>query len=96
MLIDAELTTCARRPGGTEVRLVVPTTQDERVRDGHCELTRILLADDHALVRRGLRLILDGEPDLQVVAEAGDGNEAVDSPPVAISTWPFSTSPCRG
>ncbi len=40
--------------------------------------TRILLADDHALVRRGLRLILDGEPDLQVVAEAGDGAEAVD------------------
>jgi DNA-binding NarL/FixJ family response regulator len=40
--------------------------------------TRILLADDHALVRRGLRLILDGEPDLRVVAEAGDGAEAVD------------------
>jgi DNA-binding NarL/FixJ family response regulator len=39
--------------------------------------TRILLADDHALVRRGLRLILDGEPDLVVVAEAGDGAEAV-------------------
>ncbi|MGW5361118.1 response regulator [Actinopolymorpha pittospori] len=39
--------------------------------------TRILLADDHALVRRGLRLILDAEPDLTVVAEAGDGAEAV-------------------
>jgi len=39
--------------------------------------TRILLADDHALVRRGLRLILDNEPDLTVVAEAGDGAEAV-------------------
>jgi DNA-binding NarL/FixJ family response regulator len=39
--------------------------------------TRILLADDHALVRRGLRLVLDAEPDLQVVAEAGDGAEAV-------------------
>ncbi|MGW5732552.1 MULTISPECIES: response regulator [Streptomyces] len=38
---------------------------------------RILLADDHALVRRGVRLILDGEPDLEVVAEAGDGAEAV-------------------
>lgn len=38
---------------------------------------RILLADDHALVRRGLRLILDAEPDLTVVAEAGDGAEAV-------------------
>ena len=40
--------------------------------------TRILLADDHTLVRRGLRLILDGEPDLRVVAEAGDGAEAVE------------------
>ena len=38
---------------------------------------RILLADDHALVRRGVRLILDNEPGLQVVAEAGDGAEAV-------------------
>ena len=38
---------------------------------------RILLADDHALVRRGLRLILDGEPGLKVVAEASDGAEAV-------------------
>ncbi|MET4924768.1 response regulator transcription factor [Streptomyces sp. PSRA5] len=40
--------------------------------------TRILLADDHALVRRGVRLILDGEPDLTVVAEAGDGAEAIE------------------
>jgi len=38
----------------------------------------ILLGDDHALVRRGLRLILDNEPDLTVVAEAGDGAEAVE------------------
>ncbi|MCX4765455.1 response regulator transcription factor [Streptomyces sp. NBC_01275] len=40
--------------------------------------TRVLLADDHTLVRRGVRLILDGEPDLTVVAEAGDGAEAVE------------------
>jgi len=39
--------------------------------------TRILIADDHGLVRRGLRLILDAKPDLEVVAEAGDGAEAV-------------------
>jgi DNA-binding NarL/FixJ family response regulator len=39
---------------------------------------RILLADDHALVRRGVRLILDQEPDLLVVAEAADGAEAVE------------------
>jgi DNA-binding NarL/FixJ family response regulator len=40
---------------------------------------RILLADDHALVRRGLRLILDGEPGLAVVAEVGDGAAAVEA-----------------
>jgi DNA-binding NarL/FixJ family response regulator len=39
--------------------------------------TKILLADDHGLVRRGLRLILDAQPDLEVVAEASDGAEAV-------------------
>lgn len=37
----------------------------------------ILLADDHALVRTGIRRILDSEPDLSVVAEAADGAEAV-------------------
>jgi DNA-binding NarL/FixJ family response regulator len=39
---------------------------------------RLLLADDHAMVRRGLRLVLDAEPDLRVVAEAGDGIEALE------------------
>jgi len=38
---------------------------------------RILLADDHPMVCRGLRMVLDAEPDLTVVAEAGDGREAV-------------------
>ena len=38
---------------------------------------RILLADDHALVRRGLHLVLEAQPDLEVVAEASDGAEAV-------------------
>ena len=40
--------------------------------------TRIMLADDHLVVRRGLRLVLEGEPDLKVVAEVGDGAEAVE------------------
>ena len=40
-------------------------------------MIKILLADDQMLVRTGLRMILDGEPDLEVVAEAGDGATAV-------------------
>ncbi|MFF3374723.1 response regulator [Streptomyces sp. NPDC002680] len=38
---------------------------------------RVLIADDHAVVRAGLRALLDGEPDLDVIAEAGSGEEAV-------------------
>jgi DNA-binding NarL/FixJ family response regulator len=45
--------------------------------------TRVLLVDDHALVRRGLKLVLDAQPDLEVVAEAGDGVEAIS---LALST----------
>ncbi len=39
--------------------------------------TRIMLADDHAVVRRGLRMVLEAQPDLEVVAEVSDGAEAV-------------------
>ncbi len=40
-------------------------------------MTRILMADDHTLVRQGLRRILEEQPEWQVVAEAGNGFEAV-------------------
>ena len=39
---------------------------------------RVLLADDHNIVRNGLRRLLDAEPDIEVVAEASDGREAVE------------------
>ena len=39
--------------------------------------TRVLLADDHNMVRRGLRHVLEAQPDLEVTAEVGDGREAV-------------------
>ena len=38
---------------------------------------RILIADDHAILRKGIRALLSTEPDLEVVGEAGDGLEAV-------------------
>jgi DNA-binding NarL/FixJ family response regulator len=41
-------------------------------------VTRILVADDHALVRDGLKHVIDAEPDLEVVAEAADGAEALE------------------
>ncbi|HEX5617561.1 MAG TPA: response regulator transcription factor [Solirubrobacteraceae bacterium] len=40
--------------------------------------TRILVADDHPVVLRGLRMVLNAQPDLEVVADATDGDEAVD------------------
>jgi len=46
---------------------------------------RIVLVDDEAMVRVGLRMVLSGEPDLEVVGEAGDGAEAVD---VVLATRP--------
>jgi DNA-binding NarL/FixJ family response regulator len=41
-------------------------------------VTRVLIADDFAIVRQGLKKVLDAKPDLEVVAEADDGREAVD------------------
>jgi two-component system, NarL family, response regulator NreC len=40
-------------------------------------MTRIILADDHAVMRRGLKLLLEQQDDFQVIGEAGDGREAV-------------------
>jgi DNA-binding NarL/FixJ family response regulator len=50
---------------------------------------RVFLADDHTVVREGLRAYLDAQPDIEVVGEAGDGSEAVEQiisilPDVAI------------
>ncbi len=45
--------------------------------DADAERTTIVLADDHTVVRNALRLLLDAEPDFEVVAEAGDAEAAV-------------------
>ncbi|HWB72252.1 MAG TPA: response regulator transcription factor [Egibacteraceae bacterium] len=41
------------------------------------DVVRVVVADDHALFRRGLEMVLESEPDIEVVAEASDGNEVV-------------------
>jgi DNA-binding NarL/FixJ family response regulator len=48
-------------------------------------MTRILIADDHEVVRSGLRMILESQPGWVVVAEAGDGKEAISK---ALETKP--------
>ena len=50
-------------------------------------VTRILIADDHQVVRLGLRTLLELDPDLEVVGEAGDGAEALD---YLFGTWQYS------
>jgi DNA-binding NarL/FixJ family response regulator len=40
-------------------------------------MTRVLLADDHGVLRKGIRFLLATEPEIEVVAETGDGREAV-------------------
>jgi len=42
------------------------------------DVIRILLADDHTVMRNGLRLLLERQPGLRVVGEAADGRQAVD------------------
>ena len=49
-------------------------TDEEPVLGGNI---RVLVADDHALFRRGLEMVLESEPDIEVVGEANDGQEAV-------------------
>ena len=40
--------------------------------------TTVLLVDDHPIVRQGLHLLLDGQEDMRIVGEAGDGQTAID------------------
>ena len=47
--------------------------------------TRIVLVDDHVLVRSGMKALLDAQPDLEVTGEAGDGAEGVE---LALASHP--------
>ena len=58
-----------RDGGGFQVRAELPTRA--------AVVIRILLADDQALIRSGIRSLLEAEDDIEVVAEAADGRQAV-------------------
>ena len=60
--------------------------------DAPLKKIRVLLADDHAMVRKGFRYIIEDEPDLEIVGETGNGREAVElvgqlSPDVLVSDF---------
>src|SRR5688572_17770518 len=71
-----------REPGGTIG--VSPMRSSARrgyavaMSEGRESRVRVFLADDHAVLRSGLRLLVNAQPDLVVVGEAGDGEEAVE------------------
>jgi two-component system response regulator NreC len=54
----------------------MPADADGRGVEASATTIRIVVADDHAIVRRGLRMLLDGEPDFEVIAEAEDAEAA--------------------
>jgi len=58
-------------------------------------MTRILIADDHDVVRAGLRTILQPQAGWEVVAEASDGKEAVELLSLPAQTSPFWILACR-
>ena len=58
---------------GFEERGVGETSRGET----HSQVARLLIADDHALVREGLRTVLSGEDGIEVIAEANDGQQAL-------------------
>jgi chemotaxis response regulator CheB len=56
-----------------------PSGQEQSNTGNNTQLddTRILIADEHAVVRSGLRKVLEAQPGWEVVAEAGDGKETI-------------------
>ena len=48
-------------------------------------MIRVLIADDQALVRGGFRMMLEPQPDIEVVGEAADGREAIERRPSAAA-----------
>src|SRR5262245_8908065 len=63
--------------GGAGVNLAAVSAGSALEAKVDTAVTTIVLADDHTVVRNALRMLLDAEPDFEVVAEAGDADSAV-------------------
>ena len=55
---------------------------------------RVLLAEDHAIVREGLWALLDAQPDMEVIGEAADGRESLAASRSLGRTWWSWTARC--
>ena len=68
-------------PDGDSEPALVSTMPDTRAassgQDSHSSRTRVLLVDDHAMLRQGVRTVLEGYPDIEVVGEANNGEQAL-------------------
>ena len=78
LMREDEDETMARKTsnGDAENADAQPGLSDASIEAG--ETIRVMLADDHVLVREGTRRLLEAEPDIEVIAEAGDGISAVE------------------
>lgn len=82
--IGAHLSVTSTAGQGTEVKVVVLLSQTNNQLtmssqpNANEQLTRILIADDHPVVREGVAALLEREPDLTVIAQASNGKEAVE------------------
>jgi DNA-binding NarL/FixJ family response regulator len=84
-LLGGEFTIHSQQGAGTSVVAAIPLpyatrTRGQQIQGPQCKGSpiRLVVADDHALVREGLRTMLAGEPDFEVVGEAKDGREALE------------------
>ncbi len=86
---------CFDDEGRLVARDVVPRGRPagRRPRGVHA-MVRVLPADDEAMVRAGVRALLDSGGEVEVVAETGDGREAVEPAACTAPTWPRPTSAC--